>query len=417
MTNFGVKNSGSNANENVTVQFILETVKKIINSPQNSKNIVYDLQVVSGTFLLNFVESFISVYDKVQNIVVRVGQSSDCLLINCHFDSALSRASDDLISCANMLEVLRIVSLQATDARNCLIFLFNGAEENILQASHGFITKHPWFKDVRGVVNLEASGSGGNQYYSGPGTSWLLYLYRDSVPYPYGTAAGQDLFQSGLIPSDTDYRIFRDYGNVSGCFFYSFTGLDLAFFTNGYVYHTPDDTDTRIDDCTISKAGTPFSLPGINLLALTKAFLVQPHFYSTDQKLAYFEVASTYFFVLPQSLVSFLCLGALVFALCSTYYGVMRHNYSCPLYPFVVLRMRYSLIYTTAVFLVIATFLASFGINYFLSRLFHALSLHMTWFALNFNLVLYAVPPFLVVLSFHHLNALIWNSVIYIRII
>ena len=47
------------------------------------------------------------------------------------------------------------------------------------------------------------------------GSPWLTKLYRH-VPYPYASSFAQQIFQSGVVQSDTDFRIFRDFGNVPG---------------------------------------------------------------------------------------------------------------------------------------------------------------------------------------------------------
>jgi hypothetical protein len=56
---------------------------------------------------------------------------------------------------------------------------------------------------------------------SGPEHPWLVAAYADSVPHPFGSVIGQEFFEMGLIPSDTDFRIFRDFGKIPGMLFQS----------------------------------------------------------------------------------------------------------------------------------------------------------------------------------------------------
>jgi hypothetical protein len=156
-----------------------------------------------------------------------------------------------------MLEILRVLSLRPQRLRHSIIFLFNGAEEQDLQAAHGFITKHRWANDSRALINLESTGSGGREilFRSGPRHDWLIHMYRMSAPRPFGHAVADEMFASGVIPSATDFEIFRDYGGVPG--------VDFAYVEDGWRYHTRYDNVDYITHESVQYTGNnilPFTI-------------------------------------------------------------------------------------------------------------------------------------------------------------
>ncbi|XP_017039094.1 endoplasmic reticulum metallopeptidase 1-like [Drosophila ficusphila] len=270
----GPKVVGSPANEVETVAFLLNEVEKIRTEMRSDLyELDVDLQLTTGSFSFG---SMLSMYQGIQNIVVKLvakkSVSESYLLINSHFDSKPGSpgSGDDGTMVVVMLEVLRQMVISETPFEHGIIFLFNGAEENGLQGAHGFITQHKWAANCKALINLEVGGSGGRDllFQSSPNNPWLMKYYRQYAKHPFATTLAEEIWQSGIIPSGTDFRIFRDVGNLPG--------LDIAQADNGYVYHTAFDTFKVIPGRSIQNTGN-------NILSLTRAYANATELYETEK--------------------------------------------------------------------------------------------------------------------------------------
>ena len=271
----GIRNAGSPANEVYAARYIVQQLSAIRDGALPGYVLEIDVQRPSGSFDLNFLGGFTSSYSNVTNILARLYYRADddppevdrthvAFLVSAHFDSALKSpaASDDAANIASMLEIAHNL-VHSPPLPHAVILNFNGAEESILQAAHGFITQHKWTDSIAAFLNAEGAGGSGRElvFQLGPSHAWLAFAYARAAPYPFASSLAQDIFQSGIIPSDTDFRIYRDYGGLSG--------VDMAYITDGFVYHTPLDDEAHVLSGSMQRAG-------MNMLATVQAIVASP---------------------------------------------------------------------------------------------------------------------------------------------
>ncbi|KMQ89025.1 endoplasmic reticulum metallopeptidase 1-like protein, partial [Lasius niger] len=404
LTSIGPRIAGSYENEVLAVKFLTTTISNVIKTAHENHRIVLNITKHSGAFPLKFLDGMTNVYRNVQNVIVKVGPHRPTmysLLLNCHFDTFVESpgGSDDGAGCAVMLEILRIITQSPKILKHSIVFLFNGAEENILQASHGFITQHPWAKKVQTFINLEACGSGGREllFQAGPHNPWMLEVYAKSVPYPYASSLAQEIFESGIVPGDTDFRIFRDFGKISG--------VDFAWSKNGYVYHTKFDNVDQIPLGALQRTGD-------NILALTQGIVFEDHLsdpsmQETRGSLVFFDFLGAFVIRWPQYIASTINIASLITAGYSIYLNMQNARRS-------IKRWTYMRHVTMCVGVVIISWLASMFSCTLIALILTKLGKVMSWIIDNLQEVSSA---WILHQMYCDAYAIVWMTILFLPIV
>lgn len=83
---------GSKANEIYAYQYIVKELKKIQMEALSTKEIILDEQNATGSFDIQFLSDFVSVYRNIKNVAAMLKSetgSEHSLLMSCHFDSSI----------------------------------------------------------------------------------------------------------------------------------------------------------------------------------------------------------------------------------------------------------------------------------------------------------------------------------------
>ena len=171
----------------------------------------------------------------VNNVIARLpgSESGPAVLLAAHYDSvpAGPGAFDDGAGAAAVLEIARALKSRPAQ-KNSIILLIDEGEEAGLLGAHAFVDQHPWAKEVRAAVNVDARGTSGPSlmFETGAANAWTMRLFRKNIKRP-GTSS---IFYAAYkqLPNDTDFTVFKAAG---------YEGLNFAVIRGVIRYHTPLD--------------------------------------------------------------------------------------------------------------------------------------------------------------------------------
>lgn len=279
----------SHANDHVH-DYIAAKVKKLAS---DKKYIEIDTDLDKGTPRrsifdmhkhFDWVPHYVTYYES-NNVVVKV-QGSDpslkALLVSAHYDSVPTSfgTTDDGMGVASMLGILEHVASTKQPLRT-IIFNFNNNEEFSLFGAISFL-KHPWYKLCEYFINLEGAGAGGRSILF-RATDYGVAKYFSQARAPFGNSIFQQGFQSGLVKSETDYKIYSANG---------LRGIDIAFYKPRSWYHTTRDSVRSV------QKGSLWHMLS-NSLDYINAVAAEPDVETETSPAVFFDILNKWFVVLP----------------------------------------------------------------------------------------------------------------------
>ncbi|KAI6171031.1 Peptidase-M28 domain-containing protein [Aphelenchoides bicaudatus] len=209
----------------------------------------------------------------VNGIISSSQNNKPAVLLNCHLDSVSAGpgATDDGAACAIYLDVLEVITRRKLALQNDLIVIFNGGGNNLNGEKKLTVKAHEHL-----LLNIDGKKTQ-------PSTdSWILEAYAAHSQHPHFNIIAQEIFQSGVVPSYTDFVVYSGQANLGG--------IDFAYYKNGWVYHTSEDIEDIIPKGSLQRAGD-------NILAVVDALLKSPNMNSKSTysgKHVFFDVVGLF---------------------------------------------------------------------------------------------------------------------------
>jgi hypothetical protein len=227
----------------------------------------------------------------VNNVVARLDgadASTGAVLLAAHYDSVAAGpgASDDGTSVAAIVEIARILKT-LPEPRNSIIFLIDEGEEAGLLGARAFVDWHPWAKDVRAVVNLDARGTNGPSllFETGTANQWIIQLFQRTAAKPVASSIFYDVYRE--LPNDTDMTVFKSVEKQ---------GANFAYIGGEPQYHSPLDNLANVNEPSVQHQGE-------NALAMVEALANTDLTSPPEQDAVYFDIFGRHLFEWPETRV------------------------------------------------------------------------------------------------------------------